>query len=123
MRVDVREIDLQFDNAFRKYSLDEVELFKVPSKFKHFRKRILLLKRRSEANTLFFLPLGDGNLYKSLKLYVLNLLPTQNEKLTMRVYGFLHKVFGQERINEITKNYAKYMAKYYPNRGEEDPNE
>lgn len=108
---DIRPIGPAYFNNWINYSNEECELFKKPKQFKHFKKRIELLLKRAEENRLIFLPKGDGILFKALKLYILNLIPTKNKDLTKQIYTYLYETFGIKKLKEIVKEYANYITK------------
>jgi hypothetical protein len=110
--IDVRNIDERYFHPFEVYTSEEDELFKKPTQLKHFQKRIDCLVRRRENNHIIFLPQGDGNFFLCLKLYVLNLIPTQNKELTRQVYFYLYEILGDKELQIIVKNYAKYLEEF-----------
>ena len=113
--IDIRDIDLAYFHPWKNYSLEEEELFKKPTQSKNFKKRIELLIKRKDSNRLGFLPKGDGNFYLTLKKYVLNLIPTQNEELASEIYAHLYDVLGKEKLKTIVKIYANYLERFKPN--------
>jgi hypothetical protein len=113
--IDVRHIDPAYFNPGANYSIEEAELFKEPSKFKHFKKRINILLKRRKNETLVFLPKGGGNFFLALKLYVLNEIPTKNEDLTDRIYEYIGKIFTRKERETMVNKYAKYMNEVYQN--------
>jgi hypothetical protein len=111
-KYDLREIDPAYYNSWINYSIKESELFKKPTRFKHFKKRIEILIKRKESNTLVFLPKGDGIFLKALKLYVLNLIPTKKRHLAQKIYVLIYDKIGPNQFREMVNKYAKYIKKF-----------
>jgi hypothetical protein len=113
--IDVRHINPAYFNPGANYSIEEAELFKEPSTFKHFKKRINLLLKRRRNGTLVFLPKGEGIFLLALKHYVLNEVPTQDKDLRGDIYLYLGKKLTEEEKDEINDNYAKYIQNFKTN--------
>lgn len=110
--IDLRDIENEFYHPFGGYSWEDIELFKKPTQLKHFKGRIDALINRRNKKILSFLPKGDGNFFLCLKLYVLNLIPTQNKELTHQIYVYLYDKLGAIELQTIIKNYASYLGRF-----------
>lgn len=95
--IDVRSIDPAYFHPFRNYTLKEMEMFKRPRTFEHFRRRIELIAEKS-----------DG-FYNHIKYKVLNLVPTKNDELVKQLNEYLYQKFGSMKYERIVRRCSPWL--------------
>lgn len=93
--VDIRDID----ERYWMQTYEDVEWYKKPTQFKHFKARIDLLDS------------DDMEFYSNLKYKILNLIPTINKELESQIYQYLNERFGKKKLKRIIQKCARYRLR------------
>lgn len=100
---DIRDIDPPF--YYLHCTDEEVEWYKKPTQFKHFKNRIDLLSIGLAGEPLYK---EERDFYNFLKYRILNLIPTKNIELTEKVYNYLSEKYGKKKLERIIRKCATY---------------
>lgn len=106
--IDIRNINAEYFNPWKNYTVAELEWFKQPTQFRHFKARIDLLYKEQAGDPYYN---GERDFYDFLKLKILNLVPTRNKELTENVYKYLNDKYGSKELELIIRKCARYRIK------------
>lgn len=113
--IDLRNIDQEYFNPWKYYTDEEEEMFKKPTKFEHFKKRIDIISKKAKKK-----PNNSKEFYSWMKYKCLNVVPTKNKEgidLLNKIDNYLLGKFTYRKYLKIIKKCASFIiTKLYDNK-------